>query len=440
MRSRAHVSNRFFVVGLGALLLAACGGSAQLDVGSDRADGGASGASRVGNPSAGSVNRGGTSSNGGASGASTGGAPNGGAPSGGGASAGTGNEAGSPEGGGAGEENVAGVGGEGGSIDSPCNPIRFADPNLELVLRNSIGNHTTDITPAQANGVLYVNAAAANVSYLGGIECFPNISTMYLSENPITDLSEISALKKLELLDLSLGSIADFGPLRELPALKFLQLDQFKRALTDADFTAIAQVPKLQSLTLTSDTFGSFAPLAASHTLGALYFDSGHAGDPASIALLTTLYSLAASSTNLQVADLAALTQLEDLDFESNHVTDISALAPLVKMQGINLDNNAITDLSPLAGMVLLSEIDMNANHITDLTPLEGLPYLSVLDLQENKIKTVAPLVQNFGLISTGMVYLWENPLDCQAEQSNLEALAANHVTVQTDCPFVPFP
>ena len=76
-----------------------------------------------------------------------------------------------------------------------------------------------------------------------------------------------------------------------------------------------------------------------------------------------------------------------------------------------------------------------NLNHIRDLAPLAGLTELSSLALVGNEVVDVTPLADNPGLGAGDFVYLDQNQLACDSQQSRIEALRARGATVTTDCP-----
>jgi len=327
----------------------------------------------------------------------------------------------------------SGSAGTGGAV-SACASVRFQDPNLERVIRSSLGGSRAEITPAQAKQVLILEGEGAGIASLAGIECLPNLSFARLSHNQISEVTPLRALQKLEFLALSDNAVTDLSPLPELASLSNLELEGMKRTLTTGDLTAVAQIPRLQTLDLIRNTVDSFAPLAHAPLLSALYFDYGHANAPDTISYVTQLQHLSATATNLNPSELAPLTQLTELQFEWNDVSDISELTPLALLQRLDLADNVIVDISALRGMTSLNDLELAFNEVEDLTPLAGLAQLSFLDLEDNQVRTIAPLVQNSGLGLGDEVVLFEDPIDCTAEAANLKALAARQVGMGTDC------
>jgi hypothetical protein len=85
-----------------------------------------------------------------------------------------------------------------------------------------------------------------------------------------------------------------------------------------------------------------------------------------------------------------------------------------------------------------LQRLALSNNRVVDLGPLRGLTELSTVNAQANRIESVTPLVQNTGIGAGDLLWLRENPIDCQAESQNLAALVALRVGVASDCTAVP--
>ncbi len=426
-----------------ALLVVACGGSAEIPGGiSNLGSGGTAsagfgdGVSTPGHSAGADPGTGGRpNATGGASttGGTLGGIANGGNANGGNSSGG---DAGSPEVGGDG--GAAGVvGGAGGAAGSgnlrSCDRITFDDPALEAVVRRQLGKPSGEITPAEARGLTLIDGTDANISSLGGIECF-GLTTALLRENPISDLQPLAALINLEHLELADAQVADLSPLAGLDKLSALVLDGVLRTLTEADLNLLAHLPSLLTLELRFDVIGSVAPLAQRPSLYDLNLSSGKILAPGELTTLTQLSMLDVSDTGVDPAPLATLSNLTYLGFELNQATNISALASLTKLQLLDLSFNQISDLSPVAQLTQLQRLAIEGNQVADLAPLRGLTQLITLNAQDNHITSLTPLVQNPGLGASTLLWLGDNPIDCQAQAANLAALSALHVGVQSNC------
>lgn len=81
------------------------------------------------------------------------------------------------------------------------------------------------------------------------------------------------------------------------------------------------------------------------------------------------------------LADLAAMPNLEEVGVVAQELSDISALAGHTKLKRVECKHNYITDISVLAGMDRLSSVGINDNPVQDISPLAACPNLAFLDL-----------------------------------------------------------
>jgi hypothetical protein len=108
------------------------------------------------------------------------------------------------------------------------------------------------------------------------------------------------------------------------------------------------------------------------------------------IALLAKLKNL--KNLNLgynEISDLtplAGLGELEKLHLGSNQITDLSPLGNLKKLKSVSLFRNQISDLGPIAHWSHVQYLAMYCNPISDLRPLHGLAKLDKVKLQGNPV------------------------------------------------------
>ena len=81
------------------------------------------------------------------------------------------------------------------------------------------------------------------------------------------------------------------------------------------------------------------------------------------------------------LADLAAMPNLEEVGIVAQELSDISALAGHPKLKKVECKHNYITDISVLAGMDHLTYVGINGNPVRDISPLAACPNLAFLDL-----------------------------------------------------------
>ena len=88
-----------------------------------------------------------------------------------------------------------------------------------------------------------------------------------------------------------------------------------------------------------------------------------------------------ARGTMTNLADLAAMPNLEQVCVAAQQLEDISGLSGLRNLNKVEFKHNHIQDIFPLAGMDHLSSVGLNDNPVRDLSPLLECPSLAFLDL-----------------------------------------------------------
>ncbi len=242
--------------------------------------------------------------------------------------------------------------------------VTFIDPNLQAAVESALG-----VTNPTFNDVLNLSTLYASnqgITDLTGLEYATNLTELWLSSNQITDISPLSGLTQLSRLFLSFNQISDVSPLKNLNRLTLLELSVNR--ITD------------------------LSPLSGLTTLDVLRLGSNQITDINDLSGLTQLTSLSLYD-NRDVRDLSPLsnmTQLVGLVIHSNKITDLSPLSGLTQLTLLDSHDNQITDLTPLAGMTNLSDMYLHKNQISDLAALLNLRRLNLLDVQNNPLSAIA--------------------------------------------------
>ncbi len=179
-----------------------------------------------------------------------------------------------------------------------ANVVLFPDNNLEAAVRNALyieGIRQKDkdllekpldeaITEADLAKLTAMEAAGKGIISLDGLEHCVNLKELYLPENQISDIHNLSSLTNLIKLDLGANQISDISPL--------------------------ASLTKLTSLDLYVNRIEDISPIV-------------------SLTALTNLYLF--RNRIVDISPLANLTELTELDLFANEVSDIS---PLLENRG----------------------------------------------------------------------------------------------------------
>jgi len=132
-----------------------------------------------------------------------------------------------------------------------------------------------------------------------GIDFFSDVSTVYLRNTQVDDVTPLASFRKLEFLDLSNTQVKNLRPLAQLERLELLHLGN----------TQVRDVEPLQTLTHLKHLYLNNTPL-------------------------------------VDVAPLAELTNLIDLHLSDTQVSNVVPLVNLTRLTDLNLTNSPITDES----------------------------------------------------------------------------------------------
>ncbi|MCL1851541.1 MAG: protein kinase [Peptococcaceae bacterium] len=149
----------------------------------------------------------------------------------------------------------------------------------------------------------------------------PNIISLNLSHNKITDISSLRSLKELKYLDLQYNDpgITDFSPLTSMPDLLELGIS----GNNVSDLTFLKSLPNLRSINLNA------SKITTNHLK--------------SLNSLPKLTKLAVNANELRdISPLASLTGLTELSLEWNYIQDITPLKSLKNLKSLSIVNNKI--------------------------------------------------------------------------------------------------
>lgn len=193
------------------------------------------------------------------------------------------------------------------------NNVTFADPALEIIVRDAMGKPSGDITLAEAKTVTSLNLAYEDwqkyisekepISSIAGLENFTSLESLDLSGNPITDLTPLSALTNLKALILTGCAAEDYTPLASLNNLRVLMLDHS----AIADPTPLLNLTNLKCLYLEDSQIRNYIPLADMRAnLETADFD--------------VAFTLAELGFTFNDGDKLALYQTDNYDISINHI------------------------------------------------------------------------------------------------------------------------
>ena len=172
-------------------------------------------------------------------------------------------------------------------VDCAGQYVSIPDAGLRNAIVDALGLNDSDRIPASAlAGLRHLEAEAAGVEDLSGLECARNLQILILDDNQIADVTALVGLTALVELNLNDNQIADVSALAGLTALVELNLSGNQitdvsalaglTALKDLDLeenqitdvTALAGLTALEELDLEDNQIADIAPLVANAGLG----------------------------------------------------------------------------------------------------------------------------------------------------------------------------
>ena len=273
---------------------------------------------------------------------------------------------------------------------------------VELDLR---GNEMTDLSPLSGmanlkelrlSGDIGGNDGISDLSPLSGLS---RLKVLHLPAANIEDLSPLSGLVQMEDLALTdpesdLGLAEDITPLASLVNLKELYL----KIGVISDLTPLSGMTKLESLRIRAQNYVTdYSPLSGMKNLKELEMAENQFPQAVDISPFSDLTSLESLRMGCNVQDLEPLRNLHNLkklmlsgriSGSGDDVFDsLESLSALTNLEDLDLQSDRVTDLSPLSGLTNLKVLDLNVPQAADLTPILGLPNLEEGEVNGEKIE-----------------------------------------------------
>jgi len=273
----------------------------------------------------------------------------------------------------------------------------FVDPKVEAIVRAALNMPTGDITYKQILSIRkFTNIDAAGNPFEGAITSLDDITQMknlseltLAGEQMIADYSGLSSLPVLRTLTLRGCGISDtsFKAIAANTMLISLNLSQN----TISDITQISGMNNLSYLSLSNNMIADFTPLSALTSLKTLDISKNLAADISALSSLTHLNELLADSNQItDFSPLRPLSSLTRLDLSDNQIAALPDMATFAALSELDLSGNIVANLMPLAVCSSLDSLDISRNAVYDLAPLSNLG-LTRLIAADNQILSVVP-------------------------------------------------
>jgi cysteine-rich repeat protein len=239
-----------------------------------------------------------------------------------------------------------------------CVPsVELADPVLEREVRAAVARPDGELPYAEVS----------------------QLQVLAVEDEPVADLGGVECLSELRSIALAGGSIADLEPLSNLPLRTLIITDH-----RISDLTPLSGLLGLQMLDIAANQVSDLSMLSSLTRLDFLNVGDNRVSDIAALASLPLLTQLHLPGNTIDVpAQLSALGALFNLDISRNAISDLSFLVEMEGIRYLSADGNGISSLAFLSnwdpqGWSHLLSLSLRDNAITDLTPLVSASWLGV--------------------------------------------------------------
>ena len=225
--------------------------------------------------------------------------------------------------------------------------VQIPDLNLRAVLEKTLG--TKAITLSAMATLTTLKASDRDIFNLAGLEFAINLEELWISENPVSDLSALAECTNLiRLFAWNTPHISDVSPLANLTKLQQLE---FKGSKLN-DISSLVHLTNMRVLQFYGIDISDISPLSA----------------------MTKLEKVRFRHTDVEdITPLAELFDLGWLDLASSEVSDLEPLKNLTKLEFLDLGWNNVEDVSPLANLTNLRKLNILSNNVSDISPLNEL-------------------------------------------------------------------
>jgi Leucine-rich repeat (LRR) protein len=253
------------------------------------------------------------------------------------------------------------------------------DPNLRTAVitrLNMDANYIPPINPLDANrpdandmnrpSFTYLSAPSVGISDLNGLQYATYLQTLYLNDNNLADVNQLSGLTKIQILDVSYNfRITSLSHLSTKVKMKTLRARDCN--LANIYVVTASNFPKLETLSVGYNSISVLTSLIGMNTLRYLY-----------------LYGNDISNIN----PIAGLTGLLELDLSENYISDYNAVSGLTNLIYLDLSYNNSNDMTPLAGLTKLTYLGFGGNGVTDINSsiISNFGRLQKLYLSDNML------------------------------------------------------
>ena len=285
------------------------------------------------------------------------------------------------------------------STTASTSPVVFTEPLIEQAVHKELSiSEDVPITTAMLDSVTTLRIVGTDLmekedTFWGiGHHVDNKADDFGSTRGSIADLTDLSQMKKLEVLSLCNEKIDDISPLAGLPLRELYLSDNMI-----SDFSILSEFTDLEILCIRGNLARDLSALSSCSSLEQLNIAQMQLNDVDFLADMNVKY-LDMSGSQIKSENLmpvAQMPKLEDLYLGDVNEPEIQALSQMNHLKNLTLwgADTILENLEPLKGMENLESLAFMTN-ISSLEGIEDFPVLKWLVIDNSNLIDLSPLVQ----------------------------------------------
>lgn len=336
------------------------------------------------------------------------------------------------------------------SSSSAIETLMFEDPNLDAAIYRYLSTHMNansyiarapkiiNITQREIANTKELDISSGNIQNLKGLSNFSKLEVLNLSNNEISDDSEIKYLEDLMVLNFANNKLNNqYTAIETLYELTNLDLSgnniQDLNSLNNylVNLEAEREDPKLTELTLSNNNLTNIEVLYNLSTLQRLNISNNDITDISYISPNKALNTLNISGNNIEdVTVLSELTGIKTLNMSNNLIEDIQAITNL-SLTTLDISGNRITDITPIRYQTGLTDLYINNNKIADVSSIESLLLRGTFEAKQQKLTQV--LDGSSGTITVPLPEIFKSAKNSSSKVYTTNEFSLENCTLSSD-------
>ena len=273
--------------------------------------------------------------------------------------------------------------------------VNIADPNLEQAIRNALDKPVGELTEADLQRLVVLNAPKQGIISLEGFTTATNLVRLDLSYNALSTVTLTPGFPVLENATFRGNGITNFtatGPLRNL-----MQLELSENFITDTTF--LKEIPQIAYLELDYNELSVFDPGGDLEQLVWLNLAFNRVQNLDFLTRLPSLMNLYLDDNGLTNLTLpGTFTNITWLTLDVNRISDLGISYSLPKSQESRISVELRRGLRFSGGFGQLQNINLGENRLTNVVFAPDLTNLTTLYLNDNRFTEMPNLLSLYSL------------------------------------------